>query len=195
MKAKFVKESLNEEFGQKDYIRMTDIQTKSAGDHDKELSLATTQAKIIKNPAKAKARAEAAEEVFGAGSDIAEIFNERAKELGGNYVKAQASKGALAPVKGPKIKGKKLEREFKKHLILPSERTNQSNADEGGGFSKFGDVFKGTGIGRYAQKTKTTNEINYSPYSILPIGSVDLGSGECKYFNVYETWPDSTAEV
>lgn len=29
---------------------------------------------------------------------------------------------------------------------------------------------------------------------ILPIGSVDLETGECKYFNIYDTW-DGTVEV
>lgn len=197
MKAKFVKETLNEAFGQKDIVRMQDIQTKSAGNHERELSLATTQANIIKNAVKAKARAEAAEEVFGVDSDIANIFHDRARELGGSYVQSRASKGVLAPVKGPKVKGEKLEREFKKKHILPSERMGAVTADEpgGGGFSRTGDVFKDIGIGRYAQKPETTDEVRYRPSSILPIGSVDFGSGECKYFNVYETWPDSTAEV
>jgi|WetSurMetagenome_2_1015567.scaffolds.fasta_scaffold321900_3 hypothetical protein len=30
---------------------------------------------------------------------------------------------------------------------------------------------------------------------ILPLGSVNLQTGDSKYFNVYETWDDSTAEV
>ena len=187
---------VNEEFGQKDLVRMQDIRTKSAGDHEKELSLAATQAKIITNAAKAKARAEAAEEVFGPGSDIAEIFNTRAQELGGSYVRAEASKGVLAPVKAAVGKGEKLEREFKKHAILPSERIRQGNAEEkSGGFSRTGDVFKGTGIGRYATAVETGNDYNYQPASILPIGRVNFGTGECKFFNVKTTWPDSLIEI
>lgn len=204
MRAKLVSEIL-ESFGQKDYVRMTDIRTKSAGDHEKELSLAGTQAKIIKNAVKAKARGEAAEEVFGAGSDIAQIFYDRASELGGDYVEARASKGALAPVKAAPKKGEKLEREFKKGAMLPSERVGYKAAEEqGGGFSRGGftkpgeqegSVYQKMGLGRYANAPETSDEVNYSPYSILPLGSVDIGSGESKYFNVYDEWPDSTAEI
>lgn len=205
MKAKFVKEVLNEAFGQKDYVRMTDIQTKSAGDHEKELSLASTQAKIIKNAVKAKARAEAAEDVFGPGSDIAQIFYDRASELGGDHVQARASRGALAPVKGPAKKGEKLEREFKKHSMLPSERIGYKPAEEkGGGFSRGGftkpgeqegSVYQKLGLGRAANAPETSEETRYRPAAIASIGSVDIGSGESKYFNVYDTWPDSNAEV
>ena len=199
MKARFVKDSLFEGYGQKDYIRMTDIQTKADGDPEKELSLATTQAKIIKNAVKAKARAEAAEEVFGADSEIAQIFHDRAAELGGDYVQSKASKGSLAPVKAAPGKGEKLEREFKKNTILPSERIGYKPAEEeGGGFSRGGgegSVHQKLGIGRYANAPETTDEIDYEPSSVLSIGSVDIGSGESKYFNVYDTWPDSTAEV
>lgn len=196
MKAKLVREFLNEEFGQKDLVRMQDIQTKSAGDHDKELSLAATQAKIITNPVKAKARAEAAEQVFGSGSDIAEIFHQRAQELGGDYVRAEASRGVLAPVKGPVGKGEKLEREFKKKSILPSERVRKPDAEAaGGGFSKTGDVFKGTGIGRYAQGVETSDEYIYRPASILPIGRVNFGTGKSPMIDVKNEWPDSTIEI
>jgi len=30
---------------------------------------------------------------------------------------------------------------------------------------------------------------------ILPVGRINLTTGECKYFNVYDTWEDSTAEI
>ncbi len=198
MKAKFVREVINEGYGQKDLIRLEDIRTKSAGDHDKELSLANTQANIIKNAVKAKARAEAAEEVFGVSSDISQIFHDRARELGGEYVQSRASKGSLVPVKSAPAKGEKLEREFKKETLLPSERIGYTPAeDEGGGFSRGGgegSVYQKLGIGRYSKAPETTSEVNYSPYSILPLGSVDIGSGESKYFNIYDTY-DGTAEV
>jgi hypothetical protein len=32
-------------------------------------------------------------------------------------------------------------------------------------------------------------------YSILSIGSVNINTGKSKYFNIYETWPDSTCEI
>jgi len=204
MKAKFVKEALNEAFGQKDRVRMQDIQTKSAGDHEKELSLANTQAKIIQNAVKAKARAEAAEEVFGPGSDIAQIFYDRASELGGDHVQARASRGSLAPVKAAPKKGEKLEREFQKQSMLPSERIGYKAAEEGGGFTRGGftkpgeqegSVYQKLGLGRFANAPETSEEIRHRPAAIASIGSVDIGSGESKYFNVYDQWPDSTAEV
>jgi len=205
MKAKFVEEALHEAFGQKDLVRMQDIQTKSAGDHEKELSLASTQANIIKNAVKAKARAEAAEDVFGPGSDISQIFYDRASELGGDYVEARDSRGSLAPVKAAPKKGEKLEREFKKHSMLPSERIGYKPAEEeGGGFTRGGftkpgeqegSVYQKLGLGRTANAPETSDETRYRPAAIAAIGSVDIGSGESKYFNVYEQWPDSTAEV
>jgi len=118
MRAQFV----NEAYGQKDLVRMQDIKTKAAGNHDKEISLATTQAKIIQDAGKAQARAEAAEKVFGSGSDISQIFHERAVELGGSHVIGKASKQVLAPVTGPVEKGQKIERKFKTQYLLPSER-------------------------------------------------------------------------
>ena len=114
MRAKFV----NEGYGQKDYVRMEDIKTKANGDHDKEISLATTQAKIIQDAGKAQARAEAAEKVFGARSDISQIFHDRAVELGGSHVVGKASKQVLAPVTGPVEKGQKIERKFVVTLLV-----------------------------------------------------------------------------
>jgi len=32
-------------------------------------------------------------------------------------------------------------------------------------------------------------------YSILSIGSVNINTGKCKYFNIYDTWKDSTCEI
>jgi len=88
-------ESINEEFGQKDLIRMRDIKTKANGDYDKEIMLARTQANKITNPGKAKARAEAAEEVFGKRSDIAYIFHARARDLAGSNVRGEPSPGMI----------------------------------------------------------------------------------------------------
>ena len=184
---------VNEGYGQKDLVRMQDIETKAAGDHNKELRLASTQANIIKNAAKAKARAEAAEEVFGSGSDIANIFHNRAEELGGSYVRSEASRGALAPVKGPKEKGKKLEREFEKDFFLPSERVGLKSAEEGGSFSKEEDFRKKLGIGRYYEPPEVGGGHVGLSY-ILPLGRIDLGTGKSKWFNIYDTY-DGTAEI
>ena len=34
----------------------------------------------------------------------------------------------------------------------------------------------------------------YDAYPILPIGSTNLETGECKYFNIFDVWKNSTAE-
>ena len=187
-------EEVNEAYGQKDLIRMEDIKTKAAGDEVKEIQLASTQAKLIAKGPKAAARAEAAEAVFGPDHTVSQIFRDRAGELGASV--GRASKGVLAPVKAAPGKGEKLEREFKTKKILPSERVGYKSAEEGGSFGRAGgDAFQKLGIGRFSKPPETSDKYEYSPASILPIGSVDLGSGESKYFNVYDTWPDSTAEV
>jgi hypothetical protein len=189
MKAKFVRESLNEEYGQKDLVRMQDIKTKAAGNVDQEIALANVQAKLITKAEKAAARAEAAQEVFGSGSPVAQIFGDRAKELGGNYVHAVASKGTLAPVKAAVGKGEKLERGFKTKYILPSERIGHVSAEEeGGSFSRGGgSPLQKMGLGKFATPPETSTE-RLSVGYILPIGRVDLTTGKAQYFNVYDTY-------
>ena len=185
MKARFVKDSLNEAYGQKDLVRMEDIKTKADGDPEVEIKLATTQAKLINKGPKAAARAEAAEEVFGSDHAVTQIFREKAAELGASVGKA--SQGVLAPVKAPAGKGEKLEREFKRKKILPSERLGGEDVESGGSFGRGdGDVFQKMGIGRFAKPPETSNEYVWHKAAILPIGWVDLGSGESKYFNVKE---------
>lgn len=203
MKALYVKESLelNEDFGQKDLVRMQDIKTKADGDHNKEILLATTQANIIQDAHKAKARAEAAEQVFGSGSDIAYIFNSRAVQLGGKDIRSIASPGALAPVVGPKEKGEKLKREFKKNYIMPSERLKQpisagAPIKPGGGFTRGLDPRASMSTGIYATAPEIGGEHNYRDAHILPLGKVQLGTGESPAFNVRKTWDDEgTVEI
>ncbi len=194
MRAKLVLEG----FGQKDQVRMLDIKTKSAGNHEKEISLARTQANIIQDPGKAQARAEAAEQVFGAGSDISQIFHDRAVELGGSGVRSKASKAVLAPVVAPVGKGEKIERKFKTQYILPSERVGAAKPEEkgGGGFQRGNsEIFKHLGIGRYSEATAPeVGGKRLSSSSILPIGRVNFGTGESQYFNVYDTY-SGTAEI
>lgn len=193
MKAKFISDYLAEAYGQKDHTRMVDIRTKAAGDEEKEIALASTQAKLINKGEKAAARAEAAVDVFGWDHPVTKIFQSRAKELGAT--RGSASKGVLAPVTRAAGKGEKLEREFKRKSTLASERIRSADAEKGGGFSRGDDVMKGVGIGRFAKPEETSDKHEWRDASILPIGWVDIGSGESKYFNVYKTWPDSTAEL
>lgn len=197
MRAKFV---LNEGFGQKDLVRMQDIKTKSAGNHEKELSLARTQANIIQDPGKAQARAEAAVEVFGPGSEIFQIFHDRAVELGGSSVRSKASTAVLAPVTGPVGKGEKIERKFKTQYILPSERVGAAAPEQkgGGGFQRGNsEIFKNLGIGRFSSSSEAAPEIGGGRQKtgfIGSLGRVHLGTGECDYFNVFTTY-SGTAEV
>ena len=194
MKALQVKDFLNEGYGQKDLVRMEDIRTKAAGDHDKEIMLASTQAKLIGKAPKAKARAEAAEQVFGAGSDIANIFGQRAIELGGSYVSSQASSGTLAPLTSAEPKA---ERKFKTKKHLASERVRKGGDDkpvQQGAFVRGGGAMSGMGIGRYADAVETSDEHIWSSAPILPLGRVNLGTGDAKIFNVMDEY-DGTAEI
>jgi hypothetical protein len=34
----------------------------------------------------------------------------------------------------------------------------------------------------------------YPDFSILPLGSVNINTGKCKYFNIYDTWDDHSVE-
>jgi hypothetical protein len=192
MRAKTIAEILNEGFGQKDLVRMQDIMTKSDGNHDKEISLATTQANIIKDAGKAKARAEAAEEIFGVASEIAQIFHDRAKELGGSYVTSKASNSVLAPVTKPKEKGEKLERKFQTNFVLPSENIAaiDKTDNQTGGFTRGLDPKASMRTGAYADMPEIGGKRISGPHFILPLGRVNLGSGESKFFNVHTTWDD-----
>jgi hypothetical protein len=182
---------------------MQDIKTKAAGDHNKEISLATTQAKIIGDAGKAQARSEAAEQVFGQGSDISQIFHERAVELGGSNVKSKATQAVLAPVVGPVGKGEKIERKFKTQYLLPSERMGAAAPEVtqaktgGGGFSRGNsDAYKTLGIGRFSSASAPeVGGKRLSSASIASLGRVHLGTGECDYFNVIDNWNSGTAEV
>jgi len=62
------------------------------------------------------------------------------------------------------------------------------------GMSKFGiDVPK---LGsRMSPPNEEPQKNRWEPNSILPIGSVNIQTGESNHFNIYNTWPDSTAEV
>ena len=193
MKARFVKDSLNEAYGQKDRVRMEDIRTKAAGDEEKEVALATTQARLIGKGEKAAARAEAAVDVFGWDHPVTKVFQARAKELGAS--RGAASQGVLAPVTKAAGKGEKLEREFKKKAKLASERIRSADAEKGGGFSRGDEGMKAMGIGRFAKPEETSDKHEWRDGWILPIGWVDIGTGKSRDLNVYKEWPDSTAEL
>lgn len=178
MKAKFI----NEIAGTKDIARMESIRDKSKEDPEKELMYARNMAKSITNPGKAQARGEAAEEIFGAG-DISDIFYNRAKELTGGYeIESTPSK-------------------------LPGEKPDYSQyekpASETRGFAKTSSSkFKAFNIGIHRKEDpQEVREpvIHGGGYgrelSIASLGKVNLQTGKSIYFNIYDTWDNTTAEI
>jgi len=171
MKAKSVHESLNEmAYEPKDLKRVQDFSKKSGGDFEKEKAFAQRMANTLTNMDKAIGRAEAAAEVYGGWNEIVEIFYKKAQELG--------YKGD-AP-------GERLE--DPKHVLgskLPPEQQykRKHNRDSGS-----------YGGGRYGRRGRSWNG-----NAILPLGKVDLRSGDSPVFNVYDTWlndrSDTTVEV
>ena len=47
----------------------------------------------------------------------------------------------------------------------------------------------------FLNEAKELNERYDTFYSILSVGSLNINTGKCKYFNIYDTWKDSTAEI
>lgn len=161
-----VKESLYTtmllEFVEKDAMRIRDIVTKSntvtangvTSNQAKQIQLASNMAKSITDKNKAFDRGQAAVSILGADSEIAQIFFNRAKELG-YPVDSELSK----PAKTKVLPGSK----------LPPDQ-------------------------QYKNKYKEQSLGRRRGISILPCGSLNLISGENKYFNVRNDG-DSTIEV
>jgi len=78
-------------YGSKDIDRMESIRDKSHGDYMSQLNYAFNMATAITEPGKAMARGYAAQEVFGDQAALAQVFFERAHDLGGKNVKPTAS--------------------------------------------------------------------------------------------------------
>lgn len=89
---------LNEAFEEKDEMRIKDIVRKAAGNESKEISLASTMAKVIKDADKAQRRGEAAE--AGGLPHLAQIFYDRAAELSGSSQKTDPM-SSEEPVENP----------------------------------------------------------------------------------------------
>jgi len=78
----FVIEFINEMTTAKDIKRINDLISKAGGDGEKEVALATTMAKLIKNKSKALTRYEGAVDVLGHDHHVTHILGRRAIELG-----------------------------------------------------------------------------------------------------------------
>ena len=102
---KLVKESLiSEAVTPKDIQRIEDMFRKSAGDDEKLLRLAQTQANLIKDYNKATARAEAAEQLIGVEDNpVADIFRARAEEISGGVPMPAAPSRRVAKPAGPSL--------------------------------------------------------------------------------------------
>lgn len=170
MKAKFIQESLNElAYEPKDLKRVRDFATKSGGDFQKEVALAQRMANTLTNMDKAIGRAEAAAEVYGGWNEIVEIFYNKAKEL-----------GFQGPPPGERL-------EDPKHVLgsklPPEQQYKRQHQSDGPGRRRYGG-----GYGR-----------SWNGNAILPLGKVDLRSGDSPMFNVYDTWlsdrPDDSTTV
>lgn len=78
-------------YGSKDIMRMESIKTKARGDYMQQLIYAYNMACAITEPGKAMARGFSAQEVFGEYSAVAQVFFEKAIDLGGENVRPVAS--------------------------------------------------------------------------------------------------------
>jgi hypothetical protein len=79
------------QFGSKDVMRMESIKEKSYGNYMTQLTYAFNMATAITEPGKAMSRGYAAQEIFGEHSAVAQVFFERAYDLGGKDVKPAPS--------------------------------------------------------------------------------------------------------
>lgn len=176
---------VNEAAGSKDIARMESLMAKAKGDQDKEMQYAGNMAKAITNAGKAQARGEAAEQVFGKASPVAKVFFDRAQELGGSNVKSTPS--ALSGTKG----------DYSQYAPPMSKRAPRRS-----GFGRGDDAFGSLNVGIYREDedSKKRESKHHSGWkgkgeAILPIGRVNLETGKCKYFNVFDTWGDDDTVV
>lgn len=164
MKAKYVFEVLSEAYEPKDLKRVQDFSKKSGGDFEKEIGFAKRMAKTLTNMNKAIGRAEAAAEVYGGWNEIVEIFYEKAKELGYDGP-PPGQRLENGPVLGSKLP---VEQRYKSPELRGGKGTRRRHSSYRGG--------------------------SWDGNAILPIGKVDMRSGESKYFNIYDD-RDGTIEV
>jgi len=82
-------------YGSKDLMRMESIRDKAYGDYMSQLNYAFNMASAITEPGKAMARGYAAQEIFGEHTAVAQVFFERAYDLGGKDVRPVASVNAF----------------------------------------------------------------------------------------------------
>ncbi len=190
---------VNEAAGSKDIARIESIIKKSKGDSSKEIMYAENMAKAITKPGKARARAEAAQQVYGELNDISDIFFNRMSELtGGVDIDATPSK-----VSGEKEDYSKWEPPASKRVLGGTE-ADPEEAPAGKGFRRHGNPYKKLGIGQYSASAVKINKgtpvhhgrsYGYGGAAIASLGKVNLMTGGSKIFNLFDTWDDGTVEV
>lgn len=103
----------------KDDMRINDIITKAKGDKNKENQLAKNMADKITSLEKVEARYNAAVDILGIDSDIAQIFAKKAKELGSKIEPAKKVKfGSQFESSWRKVREEDTENRFKKGDIF-----------------------------------------------------------------------------
>ena len=189
------------EFEEKDRKRIEDFFSKSKGDFEKVKALAVRMANSITNAEKAFNRAEAAKSVMGTkpgeNNPIADIFYERAKELGYDVTKIPVSTPEKDPIKTdvtnqePPAK-EKVKREPRPKKVENIEITHVPTEEPG---SKLPEdkQFKST----KSPIVRPGKSCIGAP--VLPIGEVEISTGKCILFDklddsLYDNWT-GTVEV
>jgi len=170
---------VNESAGSKDIVRIKSLREKSKGDPDKEIQYAENMAKAITKAGKAQARGEAAIFVFQGPNPVSDVFFKRVSELtGGEAIESTASK-----MPGEKPSYRKWKQPASQLI------SNEQKGGSGGGFSRTNNPHAALGIGDYGAEVKVLgpNDNKYGrESSILPIGKVNLMSGNSDHFNIFD---------
>lgn len=153
--------------GSKDIIRIESIREKSGGDFMSQILHAYNMACAITEPGKALARGFAAKEVFGEHAAIAQIFFERAVDLGGIDVNPVASVNTLDPSK------EGIEAEYRNIPIHEQPASRRPKQDQ-------------------FNSNNSTSKVPWS--SIIPLGKINTIKGSGPQFDLHDYF-SGTIEV
>lgn len=153
-------------YGSKDLMRMESIRDKANGDYMHQLLYAYNMSSAITEPGKAMARGYAAQEFFGEHAAIAQIFFERAYDLGGEDVRPEAS---VNPLDTSDEGIEELYTEIPENEQPASRRENKL-------------ILKG----------QTSRRTSFS--NLVSLGKLNLIKGTGPQFNLYE-YPSGTIEI
>ncbi len=116
----------------KDEMRINDIITKAKGDKNKEKQLAQNMADKITGIEKIEARYNAAVDILGIDSEIAQIFAKKAKELGSSTIEPakKVKFGSQFEASWRKVREKDNENKFKKGDIFNETAFEKSDIEK-----------------------------------------------------------------